>query len=1199
MTARAKPMKFISDERQAQANDAKVLLRGRTIDVATYNDIINTLNVRERKANQRRQVAEVQRQAREAEAERKRREAEAIREAERVNRRRVQQQQYNEKRKERRRERRAEAIRRGQAVEFVLEIKYRYYYNNDKRSKTTGLLRLYDGTITPNFTWSPNLGYASVQALAEEMAEREEGMLHQQSPITLVKFRDDVYIHWRILTQTPVQPAPTNRNAILMREVSALALDGDLIQSWDAKNGTCVYDFLIWRYAEVPGCKKICTYEALDLIFTNSCEGRKIYIDCENCVDTGQVRNICDKHKIDMSGASYFQNASEERGYWLWSNVVPYQDANPRIDGVCVFQLELFCERIGTPMYALDEQDNIIRHYKPIWINKKCPPLVFRVKDNHIYAVLDRSRSISQIANRKTELEVKNKKKVEEGEKVEKALEFVLLERPAEGTPVQTMVQTMMDIKKQVFPFKNIKYDDTGLKGFKLDGKQYLFDEDKNLLLAQRIAELNDRPYTGESVYSIIMGLLEKHKYTKKSIHNPNVFKLLTTEGVKWRTHYGMVGDITPEIIQQEKDAGLTICVDIAKSHTSILTNPVSEWLQYNFNDDFVPYKGKLVPGLYYVETSDTTLFHCSNIYSHSIIQVARQHNIPHKIISQYLPTAELLPKNYFATLFEAIREECKGDKDAMKPIANMISGMLGKHRTKRYVARMNTDPAVVWDDFNTAPYHNNETFMEKCGDFYVYGYVVEQTNVETNIPMYIQVLDQNNIKLFNMIKESKGSALWRKTDCAIINLRGGHWGGAKKVIPEGKPSQPGDYRESEYPDISTLTPQKQEQYRECRLDTILPDWEIHSDITNSSQVKEVYDILMKHRGLVNVSRAGTGKSYNILELEKMFKANHTNASVYKIAFTNKASLNIQGTTIHKFLKINGEGKFNLEWLKSLANKPVLILIDEISMIGQWLWRRLVELKKALPKAYFVLCGDFRQVPPVEDLRDFDYFNCSAVKYLANFQKIEFIVRQRYDEALWDFAESVWEEREVITDDIGKREKDITIQDLANHINICYTNATRKYINKEVNEYVAKSKDEVYKVPYEPTEEDDKPIQQDAILYKGLPIIAHKNKTEEGVLETANNENFVIADIDEGSFTATTTRPNEKGEPEEHSVIIPTDEFHNRFLLNYCATTHKSQGATINADIYVWDYKDMSTNLKYTAITRAKKLSQVKIVMRK
>ena len=89
----------------------------------------------------------------------------------------------------------------------------------------------------------------------------------------------------------------------------------------------------------------------------------------------------------------------------------------------------------------------------------------------------------------------------------------------------------------------------------------------------------------------------------------------------------------------------------------------------------------------------------------------------------------------------------------------------------------------------------------------------------------------------------------------------------------------------------------------------------------------------MKKRAINNVSRAGTGKTYNALAIEKLFMERNENAKVIKLAFTNKACLNFGGTTIHKFLKIDKDGKFNTKWLSAFRNQTVLFIIDEYASL--------------------------------------------------------------------------------------------------------------------------------------------------------------------------------------------------------------------------------------------------------------------------
>lgn len=936
-----------------------------------------------------------------------------------------------------------------------------------------------------------------------------------------------------IVSTEEIKAIPADKKKQRMKSATALNLDGHTLQTWDTGCGTCVYDFLIWRYGDKPGCKKVCgSYEALDTVF----------------------------------------------------------GPDARDLGVSAVMMEPLCEAIRVRMYAMDEDNNIIHAFTPANINKALRPLIFRVKNAHFYAILDMNMSISRIGKRVTDMAVDSKdvKKLKEDAK-NLAIEILPVED--DMSSIEKMISIIEEQGKEVYPFKNIQFDTNGLRSFVLGETKYMLEDDESVTCAKRIADLNDKPYNGDSTFSILIKLLGELKYDKKSICSPHVYSSITADNVKWRAHYGStVPDITEQQIQQMMDNGEAICADIAKCYTACIEKPYDEFITLQFRDAWVePYAemrhldGTLKTGLYFVSTGDMTLFHGSNIYSNKIIDLAKAEGIPH-IITACLITTTTQPTTYFNALLEAIDTMCKGDKDLKKSLTNIITGFLGKQTTTKYTVKLNTDVESIWNDFSKPEYHDNETFMYHVGDHYLYGYKRFTQNAETNVPMYIQILDWSNMRLYNMIKESGGECLYRKTDCAVI--RGGN-------LPYGKNN--GDYRVSPLPQhIKSMVPANmRDAVGSITYDN---DFVTYPHIKNSNQIDDVYNVLMAQRGLLNVSRAGTGKTYNCLKIEEKFKAEHENAKVYKIAFTNKACLNFKGTTIHKFLKIDQHGKFNLSWLNSLRNQNVLIIIDEISMIGEFLWRRLVELKATLPRAYIMLLGDYRQAPPVEE-NPIDYFNHSAVKYLANYTKIEFTVRQRYDEALWDFAENVYENSNTDMTKINIIENP-TPDILAKTINICFYNSTRKYINRIVNEYVAQKQSDVYNMPFE--SDNKKALQQTAIMYVGCPVIAHKNYTtrggEEVVINCVNNEVFTITSIDDSKITATSMRTDDDGEPVEHNFTIDTEDFHDYFCLNYCSTTHKQQGATIDNNVVIFDYSVMSRELKYTAITRVKKLSQITIV---
>lgn len=1131
-----KPMKYTLS--RAEQYDHLKLIR-HDIGLPAYRESIKELNRLEKDA---------QRKARER--ERKAEERERLRLAEEARQYALRQAESEKKAKERAK-RKAEKAKAKRA-ENKKELAVVLHINYEVRTKTENLKDKSKAnpwkkaSKTINITTTARNQKKAIQDAIEGWKQ----MAEQVSPIVIKNAKATVG------QTTAIQRVPQAMNTVFMKKASALDLDGGEIQTWDTGTDRCVFDFIIWRYGEMKGCKKLCSYEALEAI-------------------------------IQASDST----------------------AEPLTKGVNVIQCEAICNALKMRMYALDEEDNVIHAYTPDLINKGIPPLIFRVKNNHFYAILDRSASIrTTVSNSKRVSEMTHFKTAgeEKKEKAEKeALTFTVLSDPGEGGRVGQMVQIMKEQSKEIFKgretHKQISYSDGNLVGFVLNGVKYAWDEDSSITNAMKIAELNEVPYKGETTHSILMNLLESLKYMeRRSACNPHTHRSFVDKSVKDRTHYGQEWTGSPgytaEALTEMVETGNAICVDIAKCYTSVLENPMSDWFVYGFNDAWEQWVGwaegytfdvetfiadDLKPGLYYVETDDMTLFHGSNIYSHTMVSKGLRENITFRINARCLPEATM-PKDYFYPLLKEIDSICKGDKTLKKSLTNIITGYLGKHQSHKYYTKLNTDVETVWSDFAKPQYHENETFLERSGDYYVYGYKQDFDNAETNVPMYIQILDQSNIKLFDMIKASGGECLFRKTDCAVI--RGGSLAYGEKN---------GDYRPCEVPTKAGYARAVEERAVPVSLVDINA-WTDHPEIVSSNQDEAVFDLLMEKGGCNVNGRAGTGKTFLALGVERRFKERFPEGKVFKLAFTNKASLNFGGTTIHKFLKMDGKGRFNLTWVKSLRDKEVLLAVDEVSMNGAFIWRRLAELKKAIPKARFLLLGDYRQCPPVEEA-PIDYFNSSVVKHLAHFQRVELKERQRYDVPLWDFAEEVYERENT---DFSKIQsvRTVDVSALATTTNICYFNKTRKDLNERINQHVAKTQTMKVEMPFEIAEEDkDKEFsQQNAILYVGLPIIAHKNfsRTVDGVAEMmcVNSEAFVIHSLTEDLLVAVSQRPDG-----EHSFTINQSEFHDYFLLNYCSTTHKQQGATIDSNIVIFDYWFMTKELRYTALTRAKRLAQIGI----
>ncbi len=78
----------------------------------------------------------------------------------------------------------------------------------------------------------------------------------------------------------------------------------------------------------------------------------------------------------------------------------------------------------------------------------------------------------------------------------------------------------------------------------------------------------------------------------------------------------------------------------------------------------------------------------------------------------------------------------------------NMISGLLGKSKTSVSYYHINKNMEQFFHAISEYEKLDKRVFINKIPetDYYLYGTDDEVSLSETNIPMYIQVLDQSNI---------------------------------------------------------------------------------------------------------------------------------------------------------------------------------------------------------------------------------------------------------------------------------------------------------------------------------------------------------------------------------------------------------------------------------------------------------------------
>jgi hypothetical protein len=265
-----------------------------------------------------------------------------------------------------------------------------------------------------------------------------------------------------------------------------------------------------------------------------------------------------------------------------------------------------------------------------------------------------------------------------------------------------------------------------------------------------------------------------------------------------------------------------------------------------------------------------------------------------------------------------------------------------------------------------------------------MYIQLIDQSNIKL---YYIQLIDQSNIKLYDMVKKMGGTLLARKVDCVVVHYdkdvptfeESDVWGGSRQCsIPKFKNTQKFENKNYKIKDI---------------------EW-VDYNINDSDDWEKIKNVLVNKGGLLLQADAGCGKTY----VAKMIA--NTLENVKKIAPTNKAALNLKGSTIHKFLNMDIDGNVSTAKLNYIKHKVNYIIVDEISMITKELWRRLAFVKR-VTGVIFLLLGDDKQLPPVEDEAIDDYFNHSAVKCLCNNNRNILTVMKRFNIELKEILNDV------------------------------------------------------------------------------------------------------------------------------------------------------------------------------------------------
>jgi ATP-dependent exoDNAse (exonuclease V) alpha subunit len=106
---------------------------------------------------------------------------------------------------------------------------------------------------------------------------------------------------------------------------------------------------------------------------------------------------------------------------------------------------------------------------------------------------------------------------------------------------------------------------------------------------------------------------------------------------------------------------------------------------------------------------------------------------------------------------------------------------------------------------------------------------------------------------------------------------------------------------------------------------------------------------------------------------------------------------------------------------------------------------------------------------------------------------------------------------------------------------------------------------------------------QDFTLGVGMPIISRINYKS---LDVVNNELFKVKAIKHDFIVV---------QNEMRTLEIPKNKFNMLFVIAFCMTIHRSQGATFDENYTIHEWKHLDKRLKYVALSRASDINLVKI----
>ena len=777
--------------------------------------------------------------------------------------------------------------------------------------------------------------------------------------------------------------------------------------------------------------------------------------------------------------------------------------------------------RISLRVYDHDQQQ-ILTHEAKKTRPLRTPPLYYKIKNGHMYPLTN--KKAQSVANTRT----KNTKKQKVKAKVAPS-DFGYNNNSL--LPLEFLVHKMELAHKEPERITMFK----GTINFEIDDKCFVCKTYEHCAPIRKYCTANKIPFTGQ--HSEVPFAKPLAKVALPSTFNDQVYRVFK-QCHRTITHIGRTTEIYPPNCET---------IDLVKCHRNCLLSPLQDWFVFSTLDEFKPttaYKG--VPGFYVTKSTDTQLLKGDGLYTNAILDHAKRHGIPFTV-SHILQPSDTQRRNIFQA---PVRDfmQTKGETKFKKSVVNRIAGILGVFHQPSYDLKVNTDFQLVCNDIHKYGPDDN-LLVQKVNDYWVYGKERKDRKFNTTRPMYLQILEQANIMLFDVQKRiiSGGGTIHFRYSDEI------HYTGCDPIKETTTDAhKPSNIRRPELYDMEEPNEYEFDIQPKCPWD-IQPENDSSQDIASK----------LLEGGCIQ-GAGGTGKTYVLKRLKALLT--QQGKTFQCMALTNAAARLIDGKTLHKYFSM-GNGETCAGKAIRKATMDEYLIVDEMSMIPKQFYNILNEAK-TVANCKIILMGDFHQIPPINEHRH-DHKNT-------------FVIRDLCDHKLWRLTKN-YRAHDSLPAFLQK------ITQLPNNVILPMVRDTFQTATDPADMY------EAWNIGFNNLENDD-----------GLKINTTLNDGHaqlRGVLTTGKYKvvpgmrvicNTATDDICKNLILKVHEFVGDKMvlAHDDETYTIELSVFWERFDMAYCITVEKAQGQTLSGNVYIHQLDQLLEDWRdykkcYTALGRA------------